>query len=75
MKQHIDGLLQKKMDRLSFLKHVGVGFVAVTGVSGVVKSMSSFGGSDTIGSANQADGYGASVYGGKSLQGAQTPRI
>lgn len=75
MKQHIDGLLQKKMDRLSFLKHVGVGVVAITGVSGVVKSMSGFGGNDTVGKAAQADVYGASAYGGKGLNGAQASRI
>ena len=59
----LDGLFQKKMDRLTFLKHVGIGIVALTGVSTLLKTMGGFGSS-----AQQTSGYGygASVYGGKS---------
>ena len=61
MQDELNGLLQKKMDRLTFLKHIGVGVVALTGVSALVKTMGS------IGSPKQAAGYGASIYGGKPV--------
>ena len=59
VKASVDSLLQKKMDRLSFLKHVGIGVVALTGVSTIVKTMGS------MGAPRQTAGYGASIYGGK----------
>lgn len=61
MQSDFNGLLQKKMDRLTFLKHVGVGFVALTGVGSVVKALGGFGTS----SSSQTSGYGGSAYGGK----------
>ncbi|MBC7746644.1 hypothetical protein H7Y40_01540 [Pedobacter sp.] len=62
MQNELNGLFQKKMDRLTFLKHVGVGVVALTGVSAIVKTMGGLGSTPS-----QATGYGASAYGGKSL--------
>lgn len=61
----VSSLLNKEMDRLTFLKHVGIGFVAMTGVGALVKSMNSFGGS--VGVKQQATGYGASAYGGNKV--------
>lgn len=58
VKNELANLLDKKMDRLTFLKHVGVGFVAITGVSSVIKTMGGLGTS-----ARQTAGYGASTYG------------
>lgn len=58
MKNEIDALLQKEMDRKAFLKHVAIGFVALTGLGAILKSMNGLGG-------RQASGYGASAYGGK----------
>ena len=59
MKKDLDNLLQKQMDRRDFLKHVGIGFVALTGISTLVKTLS------TVSSPKaQTAGYGASVYGG-----------
>lgn len=71
MKNEFNNLLQKEMDRLTFLKHVGIGFAAVTGVATVVKSMSSFGGSaQQFGGgsavAGASNAYGTSAYGGGS---------
>lgn len=62
MQSELNGLLQKKMDRLTFLKHVGIGFVALTGVSSVVKTLGGFG---STSSSSQTSGYGGSIYGGK----------
>ena len=58
----LNGLLQKKMDRLTFLKHVGIGFVALTGVGSVVKTLGSLG----TNGVRATNGYGASAYGGKT---------
>lgn len=58
MKNELDSLLQKEMDRKDFLKHVGVGFAAITGVAVVLKTLNGFG------SKQQASGYGSSAYGG-----------
>lgn len=55
----VQTLLQKKMDRREFIKHVGIGFAALVGVSAVLRSMSSMGGNK-----QQSTGYGGSVYGG-----------
>lgn len=63
IKAQVSDLLGKEMDRLTFLKHVGIGFVAITGVSTLVKTMGSFGGTKS-----QAAGYGASTYGGSVTQ-------
>lgn len=55
----VQTLLQKKMDRREFIKHVGIGFAALIGVSAVLRSMSSMSGSK-----QQTVGYGTSSYGG-----------
>jgi hypothetical protein len=61
IKQDVNVLLMKKMDRKEFLKHVGVGIIAMTGIAAILRSVSSeFGGSK----ATSATSYGGSVYGG-----------
>lgn len=62
LKNELHNLLNKPMDRRGFLKHVGVGVVAMTGAAALVKSLNDVTGSGS-GPARQA-GYGASVYGG-----------
>jgi len=59
MQKDLTHLLTKEMDRRGFLKHVAMGFVALTGVATLVKTMSD------IGAPKRASGYGASAYGGK----------
>lgn len=59
MKNEVDKLLQKQMDRKAFLKHVGVGFVALTGFATLLKTLNSV--SDKP---KRTSGYGASAYGG-----------
>jgi len=58
VKKDFDDLLQKQMDRRDFLKHVGIGFVALTGVATILKTLS------TLSGKQQGVGYGASAYGG-----------
>lgn len=60
MKNELDSLLQKEMDRKSFLKHVGIGFVAMTGVAALLKTLNNFGGNTN----RVGRGYGNSAYGG-----------
>ncbi len=57
LQSDVQAILQKKMDRREFIKHVGVGFAALIGVSAVLRTMSSMG-------SKQQLGYGSSVYGG-----------
>ncbi len=62
--QEVNKLLQKKMDRKGFLKHVAVGFVAMTGVAGLVKTLTGVNGTQQ----STTTGYGSSVYGGAKPQ-------
>lgn len=66
MNKQIDDILQKRMDRKDFLKHVGMGVAIITGTAGLVKL---FKPSNNVSKSNQttqhaAMGYGASAYGG-----------
>lgn len=54
-------LLQKEMNRKDFLKLVGVGVVALTGVSSLLKTLSTLGGDSAP---SRSLGYGSSPYGG-----------
>lgn len=64
MKDEVNSLLQKPMNRLDFLKHVGIGIAAITGAAMVVKTMNSLGTNNST--KKQATvGYGSAVYGGK----------
>lgn len=58
IKPQVASLLDKKMDRAGFLKHVGIGMLAVTGVAGVLKAL---GVSPSVGGTQS---YGSSAYGG-----------
>lgn len=62
MKNDIDKLLQKEMDRKGFIKHVAIGFAAIIGITTVLKTLNTM----TNSGATQSKGYGASAYGGQS---------
>jgi hypothetical protein len=64
MKNDIDKLLQKEMDRKGFIKHVAIGFAAIMGVTTVAKTLATM----TNGGTQQSQGYGSSAYGGKAEQ-------
>lgn len=62
MKQKsLQKLFEKKMDRKEFLAHIGVGAMAVVGVSGLLKNLLDYGGKPTQ---RVSSGYGSSSYGG-----------
>lgn len=68
IKQRLAKLLDKEMDRRSFLIHAAAGAVAVVGASTVAKTLSSNSGSSLkkkIGQSqsSQAFGYGGAPYG------------
>ena len=67
MKDEVNSLLQKTMNRLDFLKHVGAGIAAITGAAVVLKTMNSMGNSSSS-SNKQSLGYGSSSYGGNKDQ-------
>ena len=54
------------MDRKNFLKHVGIGVLALTGFTGVVKLLQ--------GNQLQNSGYGSSVYGGPKNDSSKLPK-
>lgn len=60
MKQEVDQLLQKQMDRKDFLRHVAIGFAAIAGITTIIKTITSLNGSSKA----QSYGYGANTYGG-----------
>jgi hypothetical protein len=65
IKQSIARILSIELDRKDFLKAVGIGLVAATGVTQVVNSVvKQTSSSPAKPSANY--GYGASVYGGRA---------
>jgi len=64
IKQSIARILSIELDRKDFLKAVGIGLVAATGVTQVVNSVVKQTSTTAKPSANY--GYGASVYGGRA---------
>lgn len=62
MKSQLDEILQKRMDRKDFLKHVALGVVVLTGTAGIVKLFKPA--REAQQQKSVAYGYGGSVYGG-----------
>ncbi len=60
MKNEIDKLLQKEMDRKGFIKHVAIGLAAIAGVTTIAKTLKTM----TNSGSSEAVAYGASAYGG-----------
>lgn len=72
MHSQLDELLQKRMDRKDFLKHVGIGFVALTGVAAVLKSVTP----QKVNLNNNPSVYGGAAYGGtKAAAAASTQKV
>lgn len=65
MNKQFSEILQRRMDRKDFLKHVGMGVVVITGLAGVMKLLKPQEQGKTT-STTVAGGYGASVYGGRA---------
>ena len=63
LKDNAAKLLVKEMNRKDFLKHIGIGVVALTGLSAVLHSLAN----ETVSISSkkiQNRGYGSSVYEG-----------
>ncbi len=58
VKSQVNAILNKKMDRQDFIKHVAVGVVAISGVGSALKIMSPKPKEAAV------TGYGSSAYGG-----------
>lgn len=56
----MQNLLRKEMDRKDFLKHVGIGFAAIIGITTVLKTVNSLSGNK-----QNTVGYSSGAYGGK----------
>jgi hypothetical protein len=71
MQKRFDEILQKRMDRKDFLKHVGIGVAVMTGAAGLVKMLNPQEQAPAQQTANthsrQSLGYGASAYGGRPV--------
>lgn len=68
MQKQFNEILQKRMDRKDFLKHVGIGVAVMTGAAGLVKMLKpqEDGTQQTASTqSHQAVGYGGSAYGGR----------
>lgn len=59
-KSLLDDLLSKDMDRKQFLAHLGMGVLAVTGISTALKTMTQ---SSVTQTPKRTSGYGGSAYG------------
>ncbi len=67
MKDEFHNLLAKEMDRRDFLKHVGVGVVALTGAAAFLKTLNGVTSGSLGSGTRRTSGYGASAYGGNKL--------
>lgn len=63
LKIDTSALLQKEMDRKDFVKNVGIGLVALSGVAAALKAVSL-----APTTRKSSNGYGASAYGGSKKQ-------
>lgn len=58
----VTSILEKEMDRKEFLQHIGLAFLALTGVSGLMRT---FGQQQLMQPGKIQNGYGSMPYGGK----------
>lgn len=64
LRNELESLLAKKVDRREFFQHLAVGLVAATGVTALLRSLGSFGGRDDA----DMSGYGGQYYSGRRSQ-------
>lgn len=63
MKNDLNNLLSKEMDRTDFLKHVGIAVIAMTGFASIVRALGGFNSHKAV-----SNGFGSGSYGGNKLQ-------
>ena len=59
IQEDVQALLQKEMDRKEFIKHVGIGFAAIIGLTTILKTINSMSGNN-----KKLLGYSSGAYGG-----------
>lgn len=59
MKNDLNNLLAKEMDRTDFLKHVGIALLALSGAGAILKALTGVGNQHTV-----TSGFGSGTYGG-----------
>lgn len=66
MNKQLDRMLQQRMDRKNFLKHIALGAVMMTGAAGILKALYDPNQSSAASHQSQQRGlgYGDSAYGG-----------
>lgn len=62
VKENVDTLLTKEMDRKAFLQHVGMALIGIVGITSVITAISRM----AHFTPSVSKGYGASPYGGDS---------
>lgn len=68
MKTQLNAVLEKPMDRREFLGYIGATFLALIGVSGIVKALLNHAGqTGALGHQMQDQGYGSTAYGGLTV--------
>jgi len=67
IQEDVQALLQKEMDRKEFIKHIGIGFAAIIGITTVVKTINSMSGNN-----KKQLGYSGGAYGGDANSSAPT---
>ncbi len=69
IKRDISELLTKEMDRKDFLKHLGIGVVALVGLDAIARTLNNLSSTSTTTTRSKAtDRYGATAYGGSKLR-------
>lgn len=68
IKTQFNELLNKKVSRQEFIKHIGLGVVALSGAGAALRLLSS----DSGKSPDNGGGYGSSAYGGNTSVASQT---
>lgn len=64
MNKQVDQLLQQRMDRKNFLKHVALGVAMMSGAASIIKTFQPQAGGTQAGQSRNAMAYGGGVYGG-----------
>lgn len=64
IKKELRDILEKEMDRKDYLKYLGVGLMAIVGLTSAAKAVTSFHARNETGTRSSNTGYGSSSYGG-----------